>query len=570
MSEQPFETLYRDFVTDGVPSSGAHNPAKADLIDTFNAKIGATIVGRETVKTTDYTIVENDAGWTIVANSSDPITFVLPASGDDVQQFRVFNVGSGLLTLEGVGSDLVNGEAAIEFERYHGATVWNGGGAGAWRAILSVAGSVNGGEAGNYLPSFQTRAMAVAGQVDVSVGVVRLLCNRELEDWGGGRFRRVGSDPGHGGGFQMSDGSWWEVMEDQDITPQHFGAYGLKDPAAWATGTTYLVGAVRRNAASGSNSKGYRCTSNHVSGSTTEPGVGASWSSVWTPIDDTVAVNQAISWLYRGDGLTTRGTLHLRNTYWIDPTVGVLWKDTIQLVGYGADGQTQLIAKNSSIGSVVKRPWSAVTGGGYGRIRFPSIENVRVVTDPAGAQKGIDGSHAGRVRIRRNVITVQDRWREWSNAPTTYHSSSRGIELGVAETTEGGYVGGELPIVEDNKILYHNWLINIVGPLHGPKILNNDMLECKVGLVINHASSSNALFEGNSVQFSRGSPAASGIIDTKGYGGLFLKNYFERDAATYDIYFRTGARDNRGRFNGGFYGYSFATNAGTDGNTSEN
>tara|TARA_R110000751_G_scaffold146094_9_gene250027 strand:+ start:27957 stop:30251 length:2295 start_codon:yes stop_codon:yes gene_type:complete len=37
MSSQDINTLLRDFITDGVPSSGAHQPVKADMRDTFNA-----------------------------------------------------------------------------------------------------------------------------------------------------------------------------------------------------------------------------------------------------------------------------------------------------------------------------------------------------------------------------------------------------------------------------------------------------------------------------------------------------------------------------------------------------
>lgn len=50
MAVQPFDTLYRDYVTSGVPSSGAHEPLKPDLRDTFNALLGSTSTGAADVR----------------------------------------------------------------------------------------------------------------------------------------------------------------------------------------------------------------------------------------------------------------------------------------------------------------------------------------------------------------------------------------------------------------------------------------------------------------------------------------------------------------------------------------
>ena len=55
------------------------------------------------------------------------------------------------------------------------------------------------------------------------------------------------------------------------------------DTSAWATSTSYTVGDFVKN---GSPSAIYRCIQSHTSGSTTEPGVGADWTSKWVA-DDT-------------------------------------------------------------------------------------------------------------------------------------------------------------------------------------------------------------------------------------------------------------------------------------------
>ena len=56
--------------------------------------------------------------------------------------------------------------------------------------------------------------------------------------------------------------------------------YTVLDIAPWATATSYASGDVVRH--SGGY---YECDSSHTSGSSTEPGVGGSWETVWSLID---------------------------------------------------------------------------------------------------------------------------------------------------------------------------------------------------------------------------------------------------------------------------------------------
>jgi hypothetical protein len=54
-------------------------------------------------------------------------------------------------------------------------------------------------------------------------------------------------------------------------------------PAAWLTGQTYTVGTLRSNG--GTN---YLCIGAHTSGASTEPGVWASWQTVWHELEDDI------------------------------------------------------------------------------------------------------------------------------------------------------------------------------------------------------------------------------------------------------------------------------------------
>jgi hypothetical protein len=51
-------------------------------------------------------------------------------------------------------------------------------------------------------------------------------------------------------------------------------------PAAWVTATAYATGTVRSH-----NGTNYVCTQAHTSGSSTEPGIGASWGDYWYALD---------------------------------------------------------------------------------------------------------------------------------------------------------------------------------------------------------------------------------------------------------------------------------------------
>lgn len=103
-----------------------------------------------------------------------------------------------------------------------------------------------------------------------------------------------GATSGTGVGVDFSN-TWDGTVQlaDHDRTEtQHsyFWPHGSPNPATqtelankaqWLTATGYVVGDERFNVSSAGVPTNYVCTSNHTSGASTEPGVGANWDNVW-------------------------------------------------------------------------------------------------------------------------------------------------------------------------------------------------------------------------------------------------------------------------------------------------
>lgn len=73
----------------------------------------------------------------------------------------------------------------------------------------------------------------------------------------------------------MASNSATKLATQQSIKA-YVDAQGYEWKGAWVTSTAYALNDTVEN-----NGSGYVCTSAHTSGSTTEPGVGASWTTVW-------------------------------------------------------------------------------------------------------------------------------------------------------------------------------------------------------------------------------------------------------------------------------------------------
>jgi hypothetical protein len=90
----------------------------------------------EVVKTSTYTVVADDAGTALVANSATAMAFNLTAAatvGAGVA-FVARNIGAGILTVDPSGAETINGAATLSLYTNQGALIWNNG--TAWRALV--------------------------------------------------------------------------------------------------------------------------------------------------------------------------------------------------------------------------------------------------------------------------------------------------------------------------------------------------------------------------------------------------------------------------------------------------
>lgn len=99
----------------------------------------------QATKTANYTVVTDDLGRQIRANSASAITFTLPAAATAGQGFNVVfkNINSGTLTIDGDGAETIDGAASITLEQNESCVVQNFG--SAWNSILNASAVADGG-----------------------------------------------------------------------------------------------------------------------------------------------------------------------------------------------------------------------------------------------------------------------------------------------------------------------------------------------------------------------------------------------------------------------------------------
>ncbi|MDQ0391124.1 hypothetical protein [Labrys monachus] len=113
----------------------------ANLQSSLDAKAATTAVGFfsklvETIKTADYTVTTADAGGMLVANKASAITFTLPtAASASGEAFFFRNIGAGALTLDGNGSETIEGATTLALPQGTEAMLWSNG--TAWRAAVT-------------------------------------------------------------------------------------------------------------------------------------------------------------------------------------------------------------------------------------------------------------------------------------------------------------------------------------------------------------------------------------------------------------------------------------------------
>jgi hypothetical protein len=125
-------------------------------------------------------------------------------------------------------------------------------------------------------------------------------------------------------------GEEWNLYGKLKITCRTEGAtiefrYKIAEDRDWVTGTAYTIGQKRWH-----NDAIYTCFANHTAGASTEPGVGASWTTVWKDSSATVAWVTATAYSV-GDKRTNNGigyfcySAHTSGAS-TEPGVGASWK----------------------------------------------------------------------------------------------------------------------------------------------------------------------------------------------------------------------------------------------------
>ncbi len=78
---------------------------------------------------------------------------------------------------------------------------------------------------GLFTTSYATRAIAIASSIPVAATYIRTAGYATVGDGGDALYRRVASEPTHGGKFQSLDGAWWELVKPDELRVEVFGAF---------------------------------------------------------------------------------------------------------------------------------------------------------------------------------------------------------------------------------------------------------------------------------------------------------------------------------------------------------
>lgn len=264
--------------------------------------------------------------------------------------------------------------------------------------------------------------------------------------------------------------------------------------------------------------------------------------------NDTSFIQAAIDFVYKADAVINRGVLEFpEGSYLVDPTVGLVMKDNLNMAGAGF-GSCEIIASSTSATTragytdgLIRRPFTAAPGNE--RIQYIRIDGFRFVIR-GDNQTMINLGHMGRSLCRRNRITVQDRTQEFSNLPQTIFAGSKGIVIGVADSLANGYAGGEVCTVENNIIEFAATAIDLFGPVHATNIIANDLLESRLLINVPSTASSGGTIRDNTIQNIR-DPGGSYCIDLSGFNWTIEGNYFEPTTdATGQILLRSSSKGN--------------------------
>lgn len=282
MTVRTIDDIFRDFVIDGVPSSGPFNPHKPDIRDTLkklleglstfpdnrvirlnNANTGTAnnivVSASVAIPATAYQVLyilnvtQRNTGpvavsgaihRSLVTNVNQPLAagYIVPGMAvlciDTGTELRLLSYGDAEAILAAAEEAATRAEAAADSLNL---PIIQPGDAG--KSLI-----VNPDEDGYELGSssageYESRAKVEIAKVPPTTSFLRTAGYYAPGDGGAALYKRVLAEPLHSGKVKSSDGSWWEYIVEGDIVAAQFGVgIGSLDHADATTGLFNFAG----------------------------------------------------------------------------------------------------------------------------------------------------------------------------------------------------------------------------------------------------------------------------------------------------------------------------------------
>jgi hypothetical protein len=236
--------VFRDFVTDRIPSSGAWNPRKVEIralltewwqtlialagdkggLELPNLLISMTVTGGDENAIVAEANLPVPSGPGIALFSIDieePNTGPVTINGKPLLSNGGKPLAPGALSKDGIYLFLDNGASYRLLSDYTSASIIAAAEAAAEQAEAAKGAAES--AAGANLSNADSRASAIATSYPSGVSYIRTAGYARAGDGGGALYRLVSLEPRHAGKFRSADGKWWEIVADA-LDVRAFGA----------------------------------------------------------------------------------------------------------------------------------------------------------------------------------------------------------------------------------------------------------------------------------------------------------------------------------------------------------
>lgn len=246
--------VFRDFVTDGLPSSGSWNPRKLEIrqlltewwqtlialvadageLELPNLLISMTVTGGDEnniVAEANLPVPSSPgvAVFSIVIEEANtgPVTI----NGKPLLSNTGNPLVAGALAADGIYLFLDNGDSYRLLSDYVSSSIVAAAEAAqqaaenAQSAAEAARDAAEGAAETVVVARYNSKAAVEAATVDAAVQSIQLTGYYAAGDGGGALYKRVETEPAHAGKIQSADGAWWEIAESV-ISVKMLGAKG--------------------------------------------------------------------------------------------------------------------------------------------------------------------------------------------------------------------------------------------------------------------------------------------------------------------------------------------------------